>query len=424
MTSKDDNNTSTTTTTPSINTPSSVVNTTIATQQLLFLEPELCFLEYDNGTLYQTNVTNDCLPDHDLYDVELGPILFLSLLYGSIAIISVIGNTLVIWIIKTSRQMQNVTNFFIANLAFADILIGMFTTPFEFQAALLQKWNLPHFMCAFCPFIQILSVNVSVFTLAAIAIDRYRAILSPFKQKPSKQLAKLIILSIWIVSLILATPFAYALRVTISKYKDGNNIVAVPFCNNVNLNEDEMKLYRNILVVLQYVIPFSIISFAYIRIAIFLWGSHVPGNAQDSRDATILRNKKKVIKMLVIVVVTFGLCWFPLQFYNVIAHLCPEINEYHYINIIWFCCDWLAMSNSCYNPFIYGIYNEKFKKEFQRRIKLHKDSSNRKSFMTPVSSFKNKSSAQHTMVTSTATNSVFYYSIPQAVINIECTEKL
>jgi hypothetical protein len=31
--------------------------------------------------------------------------------------------------------------------------------------------------------------------------------------------------------------------------------------------------------------------------------------------------------------------------------------RYRYINIIWFCCDWLAMSNSCYNPFIYGIYN-------------------------------------------------------------------
>lgn len=45
-----------------------------------------------------------------------------------------------------------------------------------------------------------------------------------FRQKPSKQLAKLIILSIWIVSLILATPFAYALRVTISKYKDGNSL--------------------------------------------------------------------------------------------------------------------------------------------------------------------------------------------------------
>ena len=31
--------------------------------------------------------------------------------------------------------------------------------------------------------------------------------------------------------------------------------------------------------------------------------------------------------------------------------------RYKYINIIWFCSNWLAMSNSCYNPFIYGILN-------------------------------------------------------------------
>ena len=28
--------------------------------------------------------------------------------------------------------------------------------------------------------------------------------------------------------------------------------------------------------------------------------------------------------------------------------------RYKYINIIFFCCHWLAMSNSCYNPIIYG----------------------------------------------------------------------
>ena len=31
--------------------------------------------------------------------------------------------------------------------------------------------------------------------------------------------------------------------------------------------------------------------------------------------------------------------------------------SYKYINIIWFCSNWLAMSNSCYNPFIYGLLN-------------------------------------------------------------------
>ena len=29
-----------------------------------------------------------------------------------------------------------------------------------------------------------------------------------------------------------------------------------------------------------------------------------------------------------------------------------------YINIIWFCSNWLAMRNSCYIPFIYGLLNE------------------------------------------------------------------
>lgn len=61
--------------------------------------------------------------------------------------------------------------------------------------------------------------------------------------------------------------------------------------------------------------------------------------------------------MLIIVVLLFGLCWFPLQLYNILQVTWESVNEYRYINIIWFCSDWLAMSNSCYNPFIYGIYN-------------------------------------------------------------------
>ena len=52
---------------------------------------------------------------------------------------------------------QSVTNFFIANLALADVIIGLFAIPFQFQAALLQRWNhLPDFLCPFCPFFQVL----------------------------------------------------------------------------------------------------------------------------------------------------------------------------------------------------------------------------------------------------------------------------
>lgn len=66
-----------------------------------------------------------------LYDVPLGLIILLSCFYGSISIIAVIGNSLVIWIVATTRQMQTVTNLFIANLALADVIIGMFAIPFQ-----------------------------------------------------------------------------------------------------------------------------------------------------------------------------------------------------------------------------------------------------------------------------------------------------
>lgn len=140
-------------------------------------------------------------------------LVLLSVLYGSISLIAVIGNALVIWIVVTTRQMHTVTNFFIGNLAMADVIIGLFSIPFQFQAAVLQRWALPRFMCPFCPFVQILSVNVSIFTLTAIAIDRHKAILNPLRARSSKHASKIIIAVIWIMALLLGAPMSYGLRV-------------------------------------------------------------------------------------------------------------------------------------------------------------------------------------------------------------------
>lgn len=109
--------------------------------------------------------------------------------------------------------MHSVTNFFIGNLALSDVIIGLFSIPFQFQAAVLQRWDLPEFMCPFCPLIQVLSVNVSIFTLTAIAIDRHKAIVNPLSARLSKNSYKFVIAVIWTVSLVLAIPISYALRV-------------------------------------------------------------------------------------------------------------------------------------------------------------------------------------------------------------------
>lgn len=59
-----------------------------------------------------------------------------------------------------------------------------------------------------------------------------------------------------------------------------------------------MLTYRALLVFLQYMTPLSIISVVYARMARTLWGSKAPGNAEDSRDATFMKNKKKVFTLL------------------------------------------------------------------------------------------------------------------------------
>ena len=55
--------------------------------------------------------------------------------------------------------MQTVTNFYISNLALSDVILAVFCIPFQFRAALMQRWDLPEFMCQLCPFMQTLSVR-------------------------------------------------------------------------------------------------------------------------------------------------------------------------------------------------------------------------------------------------------------------------
>lgn len=231
--------------------------------------------------------------DDDLYDVPPIIIALLSCCYGLISLVAVLGNFCVLLIVGTSRRMRTVTNFFIANLAVADIIIGLFSIPFQFQAALLQKWVLPPFMCAFCPFVQVLSVNVSIITLTAIALDRYRAVMYPLKARTTKLSAKVVILAIWVFSAAASVPYAVALRVTMV-YDPLTGADTKPFCHNVQISPFMWKVYNHTLVTVQYFLPLVLITVVYSTIVVKLRDTKAPGNKQGDRDANILKNRKKV----------------------------------------------------------------------------------------------------------------------------------
>lgn len=73
----------------------------------------------------------------------------------------------------------------------------------------------------------------------------------------------------------------------------------------------------------------------------------------------------QMVKMMIVCVCVFTLCWLPFNSLMVIGDQYPELYELPDIIYLWFACHWLAMSHTCYNPGIYCWMNEKYRHGFK-----------------------------------------------------------
>lgn len=110
------------------------------------------------------------------------------IMYISIFIFALLGNGIVCYIVYSSPRMKTVTNYFIVNLAVGDILLTLFCVPFSFFSILiLQYWPYGSVLCHLVNYCQAVSVLVSAYTLVAISVDRYSAILWPLRPRITKR---------------------------------------------------------------------------------------------------------------------------------------------------------------------------------------------------------------------------------------------
>ncbi|KYM99089.1 Octopamine receptor [Cyphomyrmex costatus] len=142
--------------------------------------------------------------------------LILAGLFTMLIIVTIVGNTLVIAAVITTRRLRSVTNCFVSSLAAADLLVGLAVMP---PAVLLQMryslkltggtWELGEILCDFWVSLDILLCTASILSLCAISIDRYLAVTQPLiysRRRRSKRLAGLMIVAVWIMAGAITSP--------------------------------------------------------------------------------------------------------------------------------------------------------------------------------------------------------------------------
>ncbi|KAF6736332.1 Muscarinic acetylcholine receptor M3 [Oryzias melastigma] len=158
-----------------------------------------------NHSLQNTTGTTpfDPLGGHPVWQVVL-----IVLLTGTLSLVTIIGNILVVVSFKVNRQLKTVNNYFLLSLAVADLIIGIISMNLYTSYLIMGYWALGNWACDIWLAIDYVASNASVMNLLVISFDRYFSITRPltYRAKRTTKRAGIMIGLAWSVSFVLWAP--------------------------------------------------------------------------------------------------------------------------------------------------------------------------------------------------------------------------
>ncbi|XP_078659496.1 neuropeptide FF receptor 2-like [Branchiostoma floridae x Branchiostoma belcheri] len=359
------------------------------------------------------NMTNDTFVELEVsfFKHDLGVSLVFIGAYAVLCLLCVVGNGTVCCLVAQNKKLHTVTNFFILNLAVADLMIAVFCMPITLVNNIVTEWVFGDVVCKLTPFMQGLSVGASVFTLVAIATDRYVAIvLAPNGRIREKQ-AGVIIAVVWMLAAVIMAPHAAVMEARPHPYIQGHA------CQEYWPDVRYRMAYTVVLFLLLFVAPLLTVAFMYTKVTkqtckkpptcphtlqpdsgarqLPSWTDIFRFVRKNSSAVDRDYRKARVVRMLLVVVILFAICWLPLHLVTLVgdfANLTYDqlVFVYDYLYPV---AHFLAYFNSCVNPIVYGYYNKNFTRMWREmngtvRLCCCKNEKSSRSENVPLTSFR------------------------------------
>ncbi|NP_001080650.1 endothelin receptor type A L homeolog precursor [Xenopus laevis] len=298
-----------------------------------------------------------------------------TILSCAIFIIGMVGNATLLRIIYQNKCMRNGPNALISSLALGDLIYIVIDIPIIVFKLLAQRWPFDQspvgfFLCKLVPFIQKASVGITVLNLCALSVDRYRAVASWSRVQGSgiPLITAIEIISIWVLSFVLAIPEAIGFVMVPFEYR-GEQFSTCMF----HATSPFMMFYKNAkdwwLFGFYFCVPLACTGVFYTMMSCEML--HQRKGSLRIAISEHLKQRREVAKTVFCLVVIFALCWFPLHLSRIIKktvynELDPSRCELlSFLLVMDFISINLAALNSCINPIALYFVSKKFKNCFQ-----------------------------------------------------------
>lgn len=295
--------------------------------------------------------------------------VMIACVYSIVCALGLVGNALALFLLHSRhRKKKSSINCFVMGLAITDLQFVL-TLPFwAVDTALDFRWPFGQVMCKIISSVTIMNMYASVYFLTAMSVARYYSISSALKmhsRRTAASRAKWTSLGIWTVSLLATLP--HAIYSTSAQVSD-EELCLVRFPDSGGWNPQLLLgLYQLQKVLLGFFIPLVIITVCYLLLLRLVLGRRIMGAAAPEIEQGRQSRRSKVTKSIVIVVLSFFLCWLPNQAltlwgvlikFDLVPFSKAFYNAQAYAFPLTVC---LAHTNSCLNPVLYCLIRREFR---------------------------------------------------------------